>query len=211
MEPLSASTPDLLASPKAATAADPFRTEYKGYNVVIPTQFSELANNLVEAQLHAIDIGAVYKVKDHTRVDVLAQVTGYACAFMNIGSTERIGLSNLPALLGVPVALLTKESLVVAGVFLLSVLRCMAVQVDKKLFDLSRDSSLYETILEEYYYPLLGLREKTDLSTAIVGTELSKFSHLRLLHCQALRFVVTVVLKITTNSQNIRQHLPLMM
>lgn len=90
-------------------------SEYNGYKIIVPKQFSSDDSNLLrELQVQAIDAGAVSKVKRDTMVNTAAWTTkGQPCVHVNFRPILR---DNFDYSAFLPLSLVEKCGHVVAGV-----------------------------------------------------------------------------------------------
>jgi hypothetical protein len=140
--------------------------EYERFTIVLPKKYASCSEFLVRSQELAIDSGAVYYVKRDTNVHILGWTPGRpqrVCIHVNLCPVARDKLHYPPDCI---IALLERDGLVVAGVFLLSIAKAIALEYDKdRMIDLS--------CLDQHYDPFLALLPDTDQDNQVSLLDIS--------------------------------------
>lgn len=101
---------------------------YQSYDILIPTQFADLGDQLFKFQQSAIDMSAVYGVQNATLVDIVGWTTNHPrlpCAFINLYPTRSKELSSPYKRYA---TLIESNGLVVAGIFIVSLQESMRLR-----------------------------------------------------------------------------------
>ncbi|KAI1559189.1 hypothetical protein PtrEW13061_012455, partial [Pyrenophora tritici-repentis] len=115
-------------------------SEYKGYKIIVPEQFSLDSELLRQLQVSAIDAHAVSGVKRDTIVNTAAWTTeGQPCVHINFCPVSRDAF-NYSAFR--PLSLVEKCGRIVAGVCVTSLGQCWQLAQDEKSLPLDLDNNL---------------------------------------------------------------------
>jgi hypothetical protein len=121
--------------------------KHKEFTIILPNALASAYPFLAKQQKDAIDKGAVYKVVQDTRVELLgwtSESPPRACTHVNLRGTTIAKLQYAPSC---HIALFLKRGLVVAGIFLLDLGTAWQIGTDGSSVELFHES--YAAFLEK--------------------------------------------------------------
>jgi hypothetical protein len=131
--------------PSQKTDGLSFRPEE--FAIVVPDEFSNDLEVLLENQQIAIKCGSVYPVKKPTQVYITAWSFKTVCAHINLPPTPREKLDYKT--IGYPVSLVVPDGRVIAGTFLITATAYAQLRQDLRNVDLQHLEGSYDAFLKK--------------------------------------------------------------
>ncbi|KAH8701394.1 hypothetical protein GQ44DRAFT_784905 [Phaeosphaeriaceae sp. PMI808] len=124
-------TPNILAPSLHTLPVDVLQFSHKGFELLVPVELSNYSSTLVKALKNIVDDGALEEVKEVTNVDVIMFHQQVAFALINLPETRR---EELNGTYGYPIVLVEECSMVVSGLFITSIKRCLGLKQGQRFF-----------------------------------------------------------------------------
>lgn len=119
------------------------------YTIIVPVKFQSISDQLVQLQAKAIDEHAVSEVEKDTRVHFVWTNKGQPCVLINFHPISRDDFEYSAFL---PLSLVERDSLVVAGVCVTSPHRCFGLEDCQKLLSLRLEEELTSLLQNDLNY-----------------------------------------------------------